>query len=111
MPVNLKSFTIPLCAPVFLALVASGCQQQAPTPAATSSQAGGQAAPAPPAEGATPAAPVAAVPDAATGIAAASDSGVDGLPLDVVAKKWTGDFDGMVERRLIRVLTTYSKTG
>ena len=25
-------------------------------------------------------------------------------------QKWTGDLDGMVERRLIRVLTTYSKT-
>ena len=24
--------------------------------------------------------------------------------------KWTGDFDGMIERRMIRVLTTYSKT-
>jgi membrane-bound lytic murein transglycosylase MltF len=28
----------------------------------------------------------------------------------VAAKKWTGDLDGMVKRRLIRVLTTYSKT-
>jgi hypothetical protein len=24
--------------------------------------------------------------------------------------KWTGDLDGMIERRVIRVLTTYSKT-
>jgi membrane-bound lytic murein transglycosylase MltF len=29
----------------------------------------------------------------------------------LVAKKWTGDLDGMIERRLIRVLTVYSKTG
>ena len=28
----------------------------------------------------------------------------------LVAQKWTGDLDGMIERRLIRVLTTYSKT-
>ncbi|HEY7172702.1 MAG TPA: lytic transglycosylase F, partial [Vicinamibacterales bacterium] len=28
----------------------------------------------------------------------------------VALKKWTGDLDGMIERRLIRVLTTYSKT-
>src|SRR5262245_51363557 len=28
----------------------------------------------------------------------------------LVAKKWTGDLEGMIERRLIRVLTTYSKT-
>lgn len=27
-----------------------------------------------------------------------------------VAQKWTGDLDGMIQRRLIRVLTTYSKT-
>jgi membrane-bound lytic murein transglycosylase MltF len=27
-----------------------------------------------------------------------------------VLKKWTGDLDGMIERRFIRVLTTYSKT-
>ena len=26
------------------------------------------------------------------------------------AKPWTGDFDGMVKRRLIRILTPYSKT-
>jgi membrane-bound lytic murein transglycosylase MltF len=29
---------------------------------------------------------------------------------DATAKKWTGDFDGMVKRRHIRVLVTYSKT-
>jgi len=27
-----------------------------------------------------------------------------------VREKWTGDLDGMIQRRLIRVLTTYSKT-
>jgi len=27
-----------------------------------------------------------------------------------ILKPWTGDLDGMIERRLIRVLTTYSKT-
>jgi membrane-bound lytic murein transglycosylase MltF len=30
--------------------------------------------------------------------------------LDEITKPWTGDLDGMVERRMIRVLTTYSKT-
>jgi membrane-bound lytic murein transglycosylase MltF len=30
--------------------------------------------------------------------------------LSVQAKPWTGDFDGMVERRRIRILTPYSKT-
>jgi membrane-bound lytic murein transglycosylase MltF len=29
---------------------------------------------------------------------------------DVTAQKWTGDLDGMIQRRLIRVLVTYSKT-
>ncbi len=33
-----------------------------------------------------------------------------GLALDFITQKWTGDLDGMVERRLIRVLTVYSKT-
>ncbi len=27
-----------------------------------------------------------------------------------ILAKWTGDLDGMIERRVIRVLTTYSKT-
>ncbi len=29
---------------------------------------------------------------------------------DLVLQKWTGDLDGMIKRRQIRVLTTYSKT-
>ena len=33
-----------------------------------------------------------------------------GIPLTEVSKPWTGDLDGMLERRMIRVLTTYSKT-
>jgi membrane-bound lytic murein transglycosylase MltF len=28
----------------------------------------------------------------------------------MILRKWTGDLDGMIQRRLIRVLTTYSKT-
>ena len=32
------------------------------------------------------------------------------IDMDAVAKPWTGDLDGMIERGLIRVLTTYSKT-
>jgi membrane-bound lytic murein transglycosylase MltF len=30
--------------------------------------------------------------------------------VSVVAQKWTGDFDGMVQRRRIRILTPYSRT-
>lgn len=31
-------------------------------------------------------------------------------PLDLVTQPWTGDFDGMVRRRRIRLLTPYSRT-
>ena len=36
----------------------------------------------------------------------------DALTIDLerVAKPWSGDLDGMIERRVIRILTTYSKT-
>jgi membrane-bound lytic murein transglycosylase MltF len=33
-----------------------------------------------------------------------------GVSLDIATEKWTGDLDGMIKRRRIRVLTTYSKT-
>jgi membrane-bound lytic murein transglycosylase MltF len=33
-----------------------------------------------------------------------------GLALERVQRKWTGDFDGMVERHMIRALVVYSKT-
>jgi membrane-bound lytic murein transglycosylase MltF len=36
--------------------------------------------------------------------------GRTGLALDPITTRWTGDFDGMRERRMIRVLTVYSKT-
>ena len=38
------------------------------------------------------------------------DKGRTGIPLSEILKPWTGDLDGMVERRLIRVLTSYSHT-
>jgi membrane-bound lytic murein transglycosylase MltF len=38
------------------------------------------------------------------------ERGRTGIPLTEVTKLWTGDLSGMVERRMIRVLTTYSKT-
>ena len=36
--------------------------------------------------------------------------GRTGLTLDPVTARWTGDLDGMIQRRLIRILTVYSKT-
>ena len=38
------------------------------------------------------------------------EKGRTGIPLTELLKPWTGDLRGMVERRVIRVLTTYSKT-
>jgi membrane-bound lytic murein transglycosylase MltF len=32
------------------------------------------------------------------------------IDLEAISKPWTGDLDGMIERQVIRVLTTYSKT-
>jgi membrane-bound lytic murein transglycosylase MltF len=67
--------------------VAAGCGEE---PAPTAAPAAQVEAPAAAPE------PTVDMPD--TGVAA------------VALSKWTGDLDGMIERRLIRVLTTYSKT-
>ena len=45
-----------------------------------------------------------------TSAQAPMDKGRLGMPLTEVVKPWTGDLDGMAERRMVRVLTTYSKT-
>src|SRR5262245_47476583 len=43
--------------------------------------------------------------------ASADDGPAEETPETLAAlRKWTGDLDGMIERRVIRVLTTYSKT-
>jgi membrane-bound lytic murein transglycosylase MltF len=41
---------------------------------------------------------------------APTEKGRLGLGLEEILKPWTGDLDGMVERRMIRVLTAYSRT-
>jgi len=41
---------------------------------------------------------------------APTEKGRLGIALTEILKPWTGDLDGMVERRMIRVLTTYNKT-
>jgi membrane-bound lytic murein transglycosylase MltF len=65
-----------------------------------------------------PAAAPAGQTAAAQSLAADPDAKPDGTesssqysPPDVITmRKWTGDLDGMIERRVVRVLTTYSKT-
>jgi membrane-bound lytic murein transglycosylase MltF len=47
---------------------------------------------------------------ASAGSAAAPPAKKAYVLADVTAQKWTGDLDGMIQRRLIRVLVTYSKT-
>jgi len=41
---------------------------------------------------------------------APTEKGRLGLAISEITKPWTGDLDGMTERRLIRVLTAFSKT-
>ena len=41
---------------------------------------------------------------------APSEKGRLGISVTEIMKPWTGDLDGMVERRMIRVLTSYSRT-
>jgi len=41
---------------------------------------------------------------------APTEKGRLGISVTEITKPWTGDLDGMVERRLIRVLTVYSRT-
>ncbi|KXU87443.1 lytic transglycosylase [Paraburkholderia monticola] len=60
------------------------------------------AAPAPAAQ------PVASLPPAATPSAPASAPAA--RHIDLTNKPWTGDFDAMLDRRLIRVLVPYSRT-
>ena len=38
------------------------------------------------------------------------EKGRTGIPLTEIMKPWTGDLSGMVQRRMVRVLTTYSRT-
>jgi membrane-bound lytic murein transglycosylase MltF len=47
---------------------------------------------------------------AAASAQAPSEKGRRALPIDEIVKPWSGDLDGMVQRRMVRVLTTYSRT-
>lgn len=47
---------------------------------------------------------------AVVGAQAPTEKGRLGIALDEILKPWTGDLDGMKQRRMIRVLTAYSRT-
>jgi len=51
-----------------------------------------------------------AAPRAAAAPAAPAAATAEPTAGDTIVRPWTGDLDGMIERRVIRVLTTYSKT-
>jgi len=102
MPPTASRFAIVVLA-VLLSGLVSACGQQ-------SSQSGTGAAPAANAQPAAAAPGPAATPAGTAGGASQDESQDSDADRAFIAKKWTGDFDGMIERRLIRVLTTYSKT-
>jgi membrane-bound lytic murein transglycosylase MltF len=66
--------------------------------------------PAPPAATATPQKSPESQPVPVPKDAAAVDVSQDNPMIAKILQKWTGDLDGMIKRRYIRVLTTYSKT-
>ena len=78
-----------------LAMALCGCGEhstpQAPAPAST--------------------APDSTAPDSAAAPAeAAQTDGASRLDDEMASRRWTGDFDGMVKRRRVRILTPYSRT-
>jgi membrane-bound lytic murein transglycosylase MltF len=90
------------CLAVSCLIVAAACRKEAPA-------APPPAAAAPPGQAAT-AQPPASNPDSDAKPDAAEGSAEYSPPDVVTTRKWTGDLDGMIERRVVRVLTTYSKT-
>jgi membrane-bound lytic murein transglycosylase MltF len=86
--------TAALC--IFLLLSAAACSKTPSEPAAAPKA---ENAPSPPA--------VAAGPSEAEEAAATPESQTAS---EAIVRPWTGDLDGMIQRRVIRVLTTYSKT-
>ena len=104
-PNGLKPFSSLLCVALLVGFSACGGEAPATSAAPQSS---------PPQASATQAAPQTATAPADASEDARTQAEVDadqyGLPPGIIAQKWTGDFDAMVERRVIRVLTTYSKT-
>ena len=88
----------------FLVLTAASCTKT-PDRAASPQQGGTASQPA-----TTASAPAAVDPGASIGAGETSAAPGNQTARDNIVRKWTGDLDGMIERRVIRVLTTYSKT-
>ncbi|MBZ5537951.1 MAG: transporter substrate-binding domain-containing protein [Acidobacteriia bacterium] len=89
---------LPAALGIFLLLPAGACKKETPERAAAPQKAEKS--------------PGAAAID--TGTSSASGEAPAASPRqmarDKILRKWTGDLDGMIQRRVIRVLTTYSKT-
>jgi membrane-bound lytic murein transglycosylase MltF len=101
-----------------IVLLTLGCGRE-PSPAAGTAQDASQARPrstgqpAPAPTGQAPAAdsqPAPAADPQQPPAPGATASAADDPMIAAVLRKWSGDLDGMIERRFIRVLTTYSKT-
>src|SRR5262249_43859149 len=84
---------------LFFGAFIAACSREAPTATSGGQPAVTSSAPA----ATTPASPV------ETAQPTADEQAADASAIQAL-QKWTGDLDGMIDRRLIRVLTTYSKT-
>jgi len=103
------AFALTIAVAVAVAVTGCGGGTEASTPSPPAPPAAGAVVPA---KDVQPPAPAAAAPAAA----AADDSAVDAAEQQADAARakllepWKGDLDGMVKRRVVRVLVTYSKT-
>ena len=90
------------CAAIFLLLLATGCGPSSGSGELPAERLAGVEENQPPADASLADGPP------ATGIVSAADQG---LPpeLQALGEAWTGDLDGMQERRVVRVLTSFAK--
>jgi len=99
---GLRPFSALLCA----CLVTSGLACRNDVPASSAPPVDASAAQAPPATQATPA----AVETDPADPPSLTDDAAYGLPPGAIAAKFTGDFDAMLERRMIRIAAPYSRS-
>jgi membrane-bound lytic murein transglycosylase MltF len=95
---------------ITLTMLAAACTKNSPEPAAPPHQAGEPVSS--PQQVGTPPASVEIPADASSGTGDAPAAPPEPqVARDGILRPWKGDLDGMIQRRVIRVLTTYSKTG